>query len=249
MNTVLSILSVFPEACNVNGDSENAAVLAARSRWAGHSARVIRRGLGEQFPAENPGLVVFGSCSDAAVPRVLAQLAESRDLIERWIADGVPILAVGTGWEMLTSSIELEGSTVDGLGLIPGRAVTAPSRVSDDLVITSPFGRLIGYENNARDMVVPAGTPALGEVVYGRGNGGSPTEGGVRYEGVLIGATVGTHLHGPVTAKNPGLADHLLSIALGAGYDSRTVPAGRVDDIAKAARNVIATRLGLNTDA
>jgi CobQ-like glutamine amidotransferase family enzyme len=121
--------------------------------------------------------------------------------------------------------------------------VAASTRVSDDLVVASRFGRLIGYENHARDYLLEAGAEPLGEVLYGRGNGA-----GTASEGILSASVVGTHLHGPVLAKNPALADHLLTSALGAGYDPRTVPTGRVDDLARAARNVIAARLELGAD-
>ncbi|PRY70317.1 hypothetical protein B0I08_101447 [Glaciihabitans tibetensis] len=240
MSPVLGILSVFPELFNVNGDAENAAVLAARSRWSGRSARVIRLALGEKAPESAPGMIVIGSTTDAVLPEAIAALRLLRASLAEWIAAGVPLLAVGTGWELLSDSIELPSGTVDGLGLVPGRAVAADTRVADDLVIASAFGRLTGFENHARNYELPAQTQGLGSIIYGRGNGG----GVGASEGLVLGSVIGTHLHGPVLAKNPALADHLLSIAL-PGYDSRTVPSGRVDDFARAARNVIATRLEL----
>jgi CobQ-like glutamine amidotransferase family enzyme len=239
MNPVLGILSVYPELFNVNGDSENAAVLAARSRWAGHSARVTRLAMGDVAPDATPGVVVIGSTTDAALPAAIAALRVLRPALVAWIDAGVPVLAVGTGWELLSESIELSGGTIEGLGLVPGHAAAADSRVADDLVVSSPFGRLIGFENHARDYVLADPTTALGQVVYGRGNSAATST-----EGLNIGSVIGTHLHGPVLAKNPALADHILSAVL-PGYDSRTVPAGRVDDFARAARNVIATRLEL----
>ena len=56
-----------------------------------------------------------------------------------------------------------------------------------------------------------------------------------------------THLHGPVLARNPGFADHMLSTTL-ARHGADYVPSERsrrADDIAKAARNQIALRLGI----
>lgn len=236
MSAVLSVLSVYPELFNVNGDSENAAVLAARSRWAGHSARVHRLALGAPLPDETPSIVVIGSTTDAGLSAAMPSLEQLRPALLGWVAARIPILAVGTGLELLGHSIELADGTVTGLGLLPIRAVAASQRVSDDLVIDSEFGRLIGYENHARDLVLEDGVPPLGTIVYGRGNGGGS-------EGVYLDGIIGTHLHGPVLAKNPSVADHLLTRAIGEGYDPRNVSAGRVDDMARAARNVIATRL------
>lgn len=238
MTPVLSILSVYPELFNVNGDAENASVLAARSRWAGHSARVQRLALGAALPEETPSIVVIGSTTDAALPAAIAGLQPLRSAIAGWVAARIPVLAVGTGLELLGETIELPDGTIDGLGILPLNAPRAATRASDDLMVDTAFGRLIGYENHARDLVLGDGVTPLGTVVYGRGNGA-----GTRTEGVLVDAVMGTHLHGPVLAKNPTVADHLLSQVLGEGYDARNVSAGRVDDMARAARNVIAARL------
>ncbi len=48
------------------------------------------------------------------------------------------------------------------------------------------------------------------QVVVGRGN-----DGGDGTEGIVNGRVVGTYLHGPVLARNPALADHLLASVLG----------------------------------
>lgn len=239
----LTILSLLPTLLNVNGDAENAAVLAQRSRWSGHSASVVSLGLDDSTPSAAPSVVVIGSTTDVALPTVLAALHGHRAALLDWIAAGVPVVAIGTGWEVLGRTIELATGTIDGLGILPSSAVTAPTRVTDDLVVESAFGRLIGFENHARDTVLDAGATPIGRVLYGRGNGAGSTA-----EGLLAGSVIASHLHGPVLAKNPGLADHVLTAAIGPGYDARTVMAGRVDDIAKAARNVIATRLELGAE-
>ncbi len=243
MSAVLSVLSLFPELLGVNGDAENAAVLAARSRWSGHSVDLLRIGLGDAMPTAAPGILVIGSSTDDAIPALLAGLRPARSRLVDWLAAGLPLLAVGTGWEVLGESIELPLGTIDALGVLPGRAVAAPVRVSGDLVVDSRFGRLIGYENHARNYLLPEGAEPLGSVGYGRGNGGDTAA-----EGLLARNAIATHLHGPVLAKNPGLADHLLRLALGERYDSRTVATGRVDDMARAARNAIAARLELEIE-
>ncbi len=51
------------------------------------------------------------------------------------------------------------------------------------------------------------GAVALGRVTVGVGNGDGT-------EGAVQGRVVGTYLHGPVLARNPALADLLLSWAL-----------------------------------
>ena len=68
---------------------------------------------------------------------------------------------------------------------------------------------LTGFENHGGRTTLGAGTVALGRVTVGIGNG----DGGGS-EGAVTGRVVGTYLHGPVLARNPALADLLLSWAL-----------------------------------
>ncbi|KFF60404.1 hypothetical protein JF66_04725 [Cryobacterium sp. MLB-32] len=238
----MSIISVLPDLLNTNGDAANARVLAQRARWSGHEAEVVDVRTRADLPAFVDA-VVIGSGSDS-------QLVPARDVLQsmvaelrEWTTAGVPILAVGTGWELLSWGIELStGVVIEGVGLVAGRAVPRAARATDDLVVTSKYGRLVGFENHARDYVGAEGSP-LGRVVSGTGNGAGT-------EGVVMGDLIATHLHGPVLARNPDLADHLLRAALarhGVSYEpgSRTRP---VDDMARAIRNQIADRLSLASD-
>ena len=68
---------------------------------------------------------------------------------------------------------------------------------------------LTGYENHAGLTELGPGVRPLGRVLAGSGNGGEGREGAVG------GRVVGTYLHGPALARNPALADLLLSWVLG----------------------------------
>jgi CobQ-like glutamine amidotransferase family enzyme len=76
--------------------------------------------------------------------------------------------------------------------------------------VLGPLPALTGFENHGGATTRGAGTVALGHVVAGVGNGV-----GDGSEGAVCGRVVGTYLHGPVLARNPALADVLLSWALG----------------------------------
>lgn len=242
----LTFITLFPSLLNSNGDAENARVLARRSEWAGARARVVPIEDAAELP-EHIDAVVIGSGSDSDLVAARDKLRTVITQLRRWGTEGVPILAVGTGWELLSHGIELAAApggaprSIEGIGILPGRAVPRASRVTDDIVVKSRFGRLIGFENHARDYNHAEASP-LGRVLAGSGNGR-----GSQQEGVVMGDVFGTHLHGPVLAKNPGLADELLTrVFRRAGLDyQRGERAASVDETARAARNQIAVRLGL----
>jgi CobQ-like glutamine amidotransferase family enzyme len=199
----LTIATVAPRLFNPNGDSENARVLARRCEWSGIAARVVEVASVGDLPGRVDAFVI-GSCSDSDISAALAVLHALRSPLSDAVDAGVPVLAVGTGLELLTDEVTTPTATHDGLALVSGSASARVTRATGDLVVDSGFGRLVGYENHARDLDLQS--DPLGRVVAGSGNGDGR-------EGVAAGSLFGTHLHGPVLAKNPALADHLLGLA------------------------------------
>jgi CobQ-like glutamine amidotransferase family enzyme len=237
----LTIVSLLPRLLDTNGDAANARVLAQRARWAGIDASVVPVHTVADLPA-SVDLVVIGSGTDADLAGTRNALLPLTDALRSWLAGGVPVIAVGTGWELLTDGLDLaDGTRIDGLGLVAGRATVLPARATDDIVVDADEARLIGFENHARGFT--GARRPLGRVQSGTGNGDG-------HEGVVAGNFIGTHLHGPVLARNPHLADRMLGLACTArGLDRpASEHAAAVDGIAKAARNQVAVRLGLGSE-
>ncbi|MDJ0348268.1 hypothetical protein [Cryobacterium sp. PH29-G1] len=238
-----TVVSILPRLLDTNGDAGNARVLAQRIRWSGHDARVVDVHSTADLP-EHVDAVAIGSGTDAALVSARDGLRSLVEELRIWSNSGVPVLAVGTGWELLSWGIDLaDGTVVEGLGLVAGHAVPRTTRATDDIMVASKYGRLVGFENHARDYVGAEASP-LGRVLHGTGNG--ERESGPQIEGLTMGEVFCTHLHGPVLARNPTLADHLLGAAFtrhGLEY-SRGPVAASVDETAQAARNLVAVRLG-----
>lgn len=242
---MITILSMFPEALDLNGDAQNALVLARRATWAGRGAGVVQQHLGAPLAIQDPDVIVVGSGAESSFVRVREGLRAVERELQRWLAAGVPLFAVGTGWELLSESVKFDGGVVlEGLGIFSGHWVPA-TRVSNDIVVASEYGRLVGFENHAREYRAARGSRELGAVIYGVGNSRSSKR---RAEGAIAGSAIGTRLHGPVLAKNPALADHLLGLVTNGRYDPDNDSARRVDALARAARNQIAGRLGLDPE-
>ncbi|MBV8236808.1 MAG: glutamine amidotransferase, partial [Acidimicrobiia bacterium] len=69
---------------------------------------------------------------------------------------------------------------------------------------------LTGYENHGAITHLGPGVRPLGRLVHGVGNGG-----GDNSEGAVSGRILATYMHGPALARNPALADLLLSWTVG----------------------------------
>jgi hypothetical protein len=228
---VSAVLALFPELTDVNGDAQNALVLATRAGWAGRDASVERLRAGER-PAGTPLAVVLGSTTDPSLPALLQALGGIREALADWIAAGIPLLAVGTGLEALTRGIVLPTGRLDGLGIVAGQAQPLAARAAGDLVVHSDGRDLVGYENHTRGLRLDAEVPALGYVTRGVGDGHGS-------DGVRLGPITGTHLHGPVLAKNPALADAVLAAAYGEPVSPTGDRAAAVDAAAARIRSAL----------
>jgi CobQ-like glutamine amidotransferase family enzyme len=127
---------------------------------------------------------------------------------------------VCAGFQVVGDSFaDAEGRRCEGIGLIDvttakgsakrcvGELVSEP----EERVLTSvPQETLTGFENHSGLTSLGAGIRPLGRVLAGVGNGD-----GSHAEGAISGRFVGTYMHGPVLARNPALADALLSMATG----------------------------------
>jgi CobQ-like glutamine amidotransferase family enzyme len=204
------IALVFPSLLGTYGDGGNASVLAQRLRWRGHEAEVIDVDVDDALP-DQADLYVLGGGEDTAQTLAVSRLADAT--LARAAAAGRPVFAVCAGFQILGETfLDGRGAVHAGLGLIDCRTdrLSGPRAVGELLVDSPDIGLLTGYENHGgRTVLGPAAQP-LGGVQAGVGNG----ESGV--DGARQGSVVATYLHGPALARNPALADHLLTQVVGA---------------------------------
>lgn len=210
----IGIALLFPELLGTYGDGGNATVLAQRLRWRGTSAEVVETRAGEVVP-ESADIYLMGGGEDGPQSLASRTLAESRAL-GRAVERGAAVLAVCAGFQVLGREfVGPDGATHPGLGLLD--CVTTrgegPRRIGE--IVVEPdrslgLPPLTGYENHGGVTALGAKVSALGRVAVGRGN-----DTGDGCEGAIQGHVLATYLHGPVLARNPGLADLLLSWVVG----------------------------------
>jgi len=238
MSESIRILHLVPSVLSQNGEIGNIMVLTHRAKLRGLGVEVFSQEAGDEFPFDID-IVFIGSgptsAQIVAQPAVIAVATELRELAEA----GVPFLAIAAGFQLLGESVTLaDGTVLAGAGVFPVTSTVGGTRIVGDFVVESRLGTLVGFENRGSSVEIGEAAP-IGTVVYGQGN--TPSSG---VEGYWVGNLVGTHLHGPVLANNPSLADWLLTAALerrGAVYP--TAPVSELEEIdryAAEARRVIA---------
>jgi lipid II isoglutaminyl synthase (glutamine-hydrolysing) len=207
---------VLPDVMGTYGDGGNAVVLRQRLRLRGIAAEIVEITLADPVP-ESLDLYTLGGAEDYAQRLATKHLIRHPGL-QRAAARGAPVLAICAAVQVLghwyaTSS----GERVDGVGLLDATTSPQDARTIGELVSKPlPAGltqRLTGFENHRGGTVLgPAASP-LGAVVKGAGNRADPPGNGV--DGAVQGSVVATYMHGPCLARNPELADLLLSKVVG----------------------------------
>ena len=221
----VAIAVLYPELLGTYGDWGNAVVLAQRLRWRGIDADVVQVGAGETVPT-SCDLYLMGGGEDGPQALAARELAESRAL--HAAADGgAVVFGVCAGIQILGHEFaNPDGSAHPGLGLLDSRTVRGSGRRRiGELLVEPTIGALpllSGFENHGALTHLGPEVRPLGRVLTGAGNAEDGTE------GATAGRILATYMHGPALARNPALADLLLSWVVG---DLAPVDDAEVDDL------------------
>lgn len=215
MTTPLRVAVVYPDLLGTYGDGGNGVVLARRAEWRGYDVTLLQAVSDRPLPEAD--IYCLGGGEDGPQVRAAQTLVDDGTLARR-VGDGAVVLAVCAGFQIVGRSFPgAAGDPHEGVGLLDIETMkpASPRAVGEVLVevdpaLVGPLPPLTGFENHGGATSLGEGTTALGRVVAGVGNAD-----GNGSEGAVQGRVVGTYLHGPVLARNPGLADRLLAWALG----------------------------------
>jgi CobQ-like glutamine amidotransferase family enzyme len=240
----VAVVLLYPELLGTYGDGGNALVLAQRLRWRGHAAEVIEVSAGETVPA-SANVYLMGGGEDEPQALAARELRASRAL-HRAIDGGAALLAVCAGFQVVgTEFVGPDGAAHEGLGLLECRTTRGAGRrrVGEIVVEPSPelgLPVLTGYENHQGVTACGPSVRPLGRVLVGSGN-----DTGDGTEGAVAGRVIGTYLHGPVLARNPALADHVLTSVLGplSPLDDAEAEALRRERLAAAGQDRVLVRV------
>lgn len=212
------IAVVMPELLGTYGDGGNAIILEQRLRWRGLTAERIDVPVGTPVPID-VDLYLLGGGEDRPQSLAARELRADANLA-RGHARGAVVFAVCAGYQILGHEFPGASGIEPGVGLLD--VVTAagrgPRAVGELLVEVDPalgLPPLTGFENHQGVTRVGAGARPLGRVIRGVGNGVLSPEDGTAIEGAVAERIIATYAHGPVLARNPALADHVLSLVAG----------------------------------
>jgi hypothetical protein len=207
----LRLVWVYPDLLSTYGDRGNLLVLSRRAELRGIEVEAIEVNSDEPVPSQGD-IYLMGGGED--LPQILAANRLRQDGGLARAADrGAVVFAVCAGYQMIGDSFGgVEGEPVAGLGILDISSGRGDRRGVGELVAdvdpTLSVPRLTGFENHQGVTRIGSAARPLARVSLGVGNGDGT-------EGAYAGKVLGTYMHGPALARNPGLADLLLSWAVG----------------------------------
>ncbi len=240
----LTILHVYPRQMGVSGDRGNVAALVRRAAAADIATEVVEYAPGDTLPT-GADVVVVGNGPLSAMRSLGADVARIGAPLRDLAAAGVPVVAVGGGFDLATNEVvPTDGAPVVGFGVFDARAVRGAERRVNYFVLETRYPllggaskRLAGFEDHATRIELGAGVEPFADVVSGGGNqAGSPVE------GAIAGASFGTHTQGPILPLNPQLTDGVLAAAaarLGREYAPDPEHTATIDRYAREARATV----------
>lgn len=216
--SAVRVALVYPELLGTYGDRGNAVVLVNRCRWRGVEAELVEVAAGSPIP-DSLDVYLLGGGEDDPQTMAAAGLRASRDAIRRARDNGAVVLAVCAGFQLIGERyVDAGGESLEGIGLVDAVTTAGSPRLIGEVVVEPDtslgLSMLTGFENHGGRTTLGNRTRPLGRVVTGGGNGVGGAD-GVLADGALAERLVGTYLHGPVLARNPELADLLLSWVIG----------------------------------
>ena len=224
----VTIVLVYQSLLGIYGDRGNATVLSKRLEWRGIHARVVVVEPGQTLPADAQ-VYLLGGGEDLAQTTAVRELTKDGNLF-RAVDAGAAVFAVCAGYQICgtTFTIGERDEVVGGLGLLDVETRRGDVRAVGEILYrwTKPYGStslVTGFENHGGFTRLGPDARPLGVVEKGIGNGYDGSEGAQQ------GKVVATYPHGPVLARNPELADHVLELALGRTLDP--LPHPEIDEL------------------
>ncbi|MCL2766275.1 MAG: glutamine amidotransferase [Peptococcaceae bacterium] len=204
---------LYPDILNAFGDNGNVTAFEKRCHWRDIPCVVDQIRLGDEVDFGKYHAVFLGGGLFREQSLIRAELLKMRDNLKETIEDGLVVLAIDSGFQLLGKYYQDSNyDIIDGLGILDCYTRIGEKRlvgnVTVDLKLTGESYHVFGFANHLGETFINDNSP-LGKVLYGTGNNNKDNGEGLRYKNVFC-----SYLHGPLLPVNPRLADYLIELAV-----------------------------------
>lgn len=232
----LTIGHLYPKQMNVYGDMGNIITLKHRLQQRDIEFEYLEVDSLETILEKKIDILIGGGGQDSNQELVQNDLQKYGPELVNQCNDGMVALMICGMYQLFGNKFILsDGSEVAGIGFFNMETRAGQDRLIGNVVIDSVYGKLVGFENHSGRTYLHNGLVPLGKVLKGAGNNGEDGTEGAIHKNVF-----GTYMHGPGLAKNPQLADELISRALVRKYG--TADLAQIDDSIEQRASAVASK-------
>lgn len=208
------IAHLYPKEMNIYGDRGNIFSLVYRLKKRGIETVIKNIGINDPLPQASFDLLFSGGGQDQQQQLIAPDLFKRRHILLKACQTGIPMLTICGAYQLFGHYFQpFNGPKLKGIGIFDAYTVASQQRKIGNILISSDFGKLVGFENHSGNTFLSGNTKPLGKVIHGFGNNGQD-----KTEGAVINNVFGCYLHGPLLPKNPHFCDHLIKLALANKY-------------------------------
>lgn len=219
----IRILYLYPDMLELYGDYGNLQVLRYRMEKRNIQVIIDRYSIGDPKPNFlSYDLIFAGGGADNEQSILAKDLLQYKEEIQEAVNQNVFFLLICGAYQLFGKYYKgVEGNIIPGLEIFDYYTEASTDRTKrciGNIVIEAKIGekrtKVIGFENHGGQ--THGITTPFGRVLFGNGN-----QFGDMQEGFFLPHVIATYLHGPLLAKNPEIADYLISTCLTRKYQEK----------------------------
>lgn len=199
---MIKILHLYDDLMNLYGEYGNVEVLNKHLLDQGLKVKVERKSVGDRFKFTDYDFVYCGCGLESNQKVALKDIMKHQKDFNEALESGTYMLFTGNSMELLGEKIDEE----EALNVAPLYTNHTNKRYSGDVVCSSKdFGEVVGFINKDT-MNVELERDGLFKYVFKD----PALDDGSIVDGYRVNNVIGTHIIGPILAKNPKLLDYLV---------------------------------------
>lgn len=209
----VKILHLYYDLLNLYGEYGNILIMKKHLEDQGFEVELDKKTVGDDIDFEKYDFVYIGGGMEKNLDYALEDLKKYTKDINLALENKKVFLCTGNSFEMFGKSIDKK----EGLCILDYETVRLKDRVTSDVIYKSKYfeKKVVGFVNKMTEMY--HNMSPLFEVYFGVGENNKND-----YEGVKYLNLYGTHVSGPILARNPEFLKKLVS-TIGQNVDSKFV--------------------------
>lgn len=190
----VKLLHLYYDIMNLYGDYGNIVVLKKFLEDQGAKVVVDQKTIGDEIHLKDYNFIFIGAGTERSLDRVMKDFSKYKDEVQDYINDRRVFLATGNSFEMFGKNIDNENA----LQIFDFEVKREKDRTTSDVIYSSKYLKkdVVGFVN--KQTKIYHNMNPLFNVKFGIGENENNDYEGVKYKNFY-----GTHLSGPIFARNP----------------------------------------------